>query len=324
MGNILVGTCNWSDHTGFYPRGVKPNERLAYYARFFPLVEVDASFYRLMPARNYELWAERTPAEFSFDVKAYRTLTRHGAEYRPGARHDDEDPGLDPTDDDFRAFTDSVEPLRQAGKLRSVLFQFPPWFRESDNNRAHLATIREYLPDDLLSVEFRHRSWLEPQVRQDTFKQLRDLGLVYVAVDQPQLGSGSIPPIAEVTNPALSTVRFHGRNYQTWYKKGTSSSAERFNYLYSPEEIGEWVPRLKELAAEAAEVHVLMNNNRGNYAVVNAADAMRLLGQQPALPLDLEPSPPATEPGTRSASTRRPRPAPEPARGEPAQETLPL
>jgi uncharacterized protein YecE (DUF72 family) len=272
-----------------------------------------------MPAHNYELWAARTPPGFVFDVKAYRTMTKHGPEYRPGVKHEDDDPGLDPTDADFRAFKDSIEPLRQAGKLRAVLFQFPPWFRDNERNRAYLETIREYFPDDVISAEFRHRSWLEPAVRQDTFKQLRDLGMVYVAVDQPQLGSGSIPPVAEVTNPAMASVRFHGRNYQTWYKKGSKSSDERFNYLYSAEELGEWVPRLKELAAEAAEVHVLMNNNRGNYAVVNAVDVMKLLDQQPALPLDLEPSPPP-EPGA-ATHTRPPR---EPAHEEPTQERLPL
>ena len=126
MGKILVGTCNWSDFEHFYPRGLKPNERLGYYARYFPLVEVDSTFYRLMPARNFELWAERTPDDFSFDVKAYRTLTRHGSEHRPGARHEDDAPELDPAEDDFRAFKESIEPLRQAGKLRAILFQFPP------------------------------------------------------------------------------------------------------------------------------------------------------------------------------------------------------
>jgi uncharacterized protein YecE (DUF72 family) len=316
MSKILVGTCNWSDFEHFYPRGLKPNERLGYYSQLFPLVEVDSTFYRLMPTRNFELWAERTPDDFSFDVKAYRTLTKHGPEHRPGARHADMEPQLDPADEDFRAFKESIEPLRQAGKLRSVLFQFPPWFRENERNREYLAEVRDRFPDDIVSVEFRHRSWLDPEVRADTFKQLRDLGLAYVAVDQPQLGSGSIPPIAEVTSPALAAVRFHGRNYNTWYKKDSKSSTERFNYLYSENEIADWVPKIEQLADQVQEVHVLMNNNRGNYAIVNARDAMRLLGQ-PTLPLDIEPYPPP-EPG----AARQPRAdAPKP---QPEQEKLPL
>jgi uncharacterized protein YecE (DUF72 family) len=139
-------------------------------------------------------------------------------------------------------------------------------------------------------------------VRADTFKQLRDLGLAYVAVDQPQIGSGSIPPIAEATSPALATVRFHGRNRQSWYKKDARSSAERFNYLYSEKELADWVPKIEQLAEQVQQVHVLMNNNRGNYAIVNAQDAMRLLGQ-PHLPLDIEPYP-APEPGAARAAER--------------------
>src|SRR5438128_7090455 len=128
MSKILVGTCNWSDFKNFYPRGIKPNERLGYYARYFSLVEVDSTFYRLMPARNFELWAERTPDDFAFDVKAYRTLTRHGESHRPGERQNGGGRRAEPTDEDFRDFKESIEPLRQAGKLRALLFQFPPWF----------------------------------------------------------------------------------------------------------------------------------------------------------------------------------------------------
>src|SRR5690242_3634805 len=87
MSRILVGTCNWADHTGFYPSGLKPRDRLAYYAERFPVVEVDSSFYRVLPARNYALWAEHTPPGFVFNVKAYRELTRHGAAYEPGKRY---------------------------------------------------------------------------------------------------------------------------------------------------------------------------------------------------------------------------------------------
>src|SRR5207237_10916999 len=115
---------------------------------------------------------------------------------------------------------------------------------------------------------------------------------------------------------ALATVRVHGRNYQTWYKKDARSSTERFNYLYSEKELADWVPMIEQLAAQVEEVHVLMNNNRGNYAIVNAQDAMRLLGQ-PHLPLDIQPYPPP-EPG---AARELRADAAEPP---PAQEKLPL
>jgi uncharacterized protein YecE (DUF72 family) len=289
MSRILVGTCNWADHAAFYPKGVKPAERIGYYADYFPIVEVDASFYRIMPPHNYELWAERTPDDFVFNVKAYRTLTRHGERFEPGKRHETDAPELDPTDEDFRLFKESIQPLKDAGKLRAVHFQFPPWFKASDRNKQYLDVVREYLPDDLVAVEFRHKSWLEGDQLDRTMAKLAELGLVYTAVDQPQLGSGSIPPVAEVTNPALSIVRFHGRDYKSWYKKDATTSADRFDYLYSKDELAEWVPAIERLAKAANEVHVLMNNNRGNYAVVNARDVQQLLGQQPKLP-EIEPS----------------------------------
>ncbi|HEV8635597.1 MAG TPA: DUF72 domain-containing protein [Chloroflexota bacterium] len=282
---ILVGTCNWADHEPFYPKGLKPNERLGYYSRFFPIVEVDSTFYRLMPERNFQLWAERTPDDFVFDVKAYRTLTRHGERHEPGARHETDDPELDPRDEEFKTFNASLEPLRQAGKLRAVLFQFPPWVKASERNREYLEVVREYMPDHLVAVEFRHRSWLEGEESERTFDQLHKLGFVYTAVDQPQIGSGSIPPLYRVTNPALAIVRFHGRNAKSWYVRDAASSRERFDYLYKPEELAEWVPAVDEMASGAREVHLLMNNNAQNYAVLNARDMMRLLGQTPP-PLD--------------------------------------
>jgi uncharacterized protein YecE (DUF72 family) len=287
MSKLLVGTCNWADHDPFYPKGLKPADRLGYYAKLFPIVEVDSTFYRLMPATNFKAWVERTPDDFVFDVKAYRTLTRHDAKYQPGKKHEGDDPALDPADDDFKAFITSLQPMREAGKLRAVLFQFPPWVKASQRNHDYMATIREYMQDDLVAVEFRHRSWLEGEERERTFDVLRSLGFVYTAVDQPQIGSGSIPPVYKVTNPKLAIVRFHGRNYKSWYVRNAASSRERFDYLYKPEELEEWVPPAQQMAVEAEEVHLLMNNNAQNYAIVNARDMMRLLGQTPP-PMDAQ------------------------------------
>jgi len=281
MADIRVGTCNWADFTEWYPKGVKPNERIRYYAQHFPVVEIDSTFYHLMPRRNFEGWAAKTPDDFVFDVKAYRGLTRHGAAYEPDAIHADADPEYDPAEDDFTAFAGQLAPLRDAGKLRAIQFQFPPWFKRSPTNLAHIETCREYLPDDLLAVEFRHRSWLEPEVADDTFAFLRERDIVYTIVDEPQIGSASVPPLVAVTNPALSILRFHGRNTQTWYLKGAQSSRDRFNYLYSQDELAEWTPKIEEVAGQVKETHVLMNNNFGSYAIDNARDMQQLLGQHP-------------------------------------------
>ncbi|HVC35810.1 MAG TPA: DUF72 domain-containing protein [Chloroflexota bacterium] len=273
---IRVGTCNWADHTDFYPATVKANERLTYYARHFSLVEVDSTFYHLQPAHNFARWAERTPADFVFDVKAYRELTWH-------------DRGTEPSAETFERFGASLRPLQDARKLRAVLFQFPPWFTFQQKNREYLSTCKEFFPDQTLAVEFRHRSWLTPENRDDTLALLRDQQLAHVMVDEPQIGSGSVPAVVAATSAALAIVRFHGRNRQTWYAK-VETTGERFNYLYQQQELSEWLPSLEGVAAQTGEVHVLLNNNRANYAVRNAKDFQMLLGQR-VVPFESEQTP---------------------------------
>jgi uncharacterized protein YecE (DUF72 family) len=277
MATILVGTCSWAEFTEWYPAGVKPSERIRYYAQHFPVVEIDSTFYHLMPRRNFEGWAEKTPEGFVFDVKAHRTLTRHGAAYEPGKVHADADPEYDPSEDDFEKFKYQIEPLREKGKLRAIQFQFPPWFKRSPASLEHIEVCREYLREYLMAVEFRHHSWLEPAVAHETFAFLRDRDIVYTVVDEPQIGSASVPPLVAVTNPDLAIVRFHGRNAETWYLKGGESSRERFKYLYTTEELSEWAPKITEMANQACEVHVLMNNNYSSNAITNAQEMQQLL-----------------------------------------------
>lgn len=276
-GAVLVGTSNWSDHQGFYPPGTKPQERIVYYSRLFPLVSVDSTYYSLQPRRNFEAWCERTPEGFLFNVKAYRELTQHN--------RDDQGRVETPRAETFEKFSYSLQPMRDCGKLRAVQFQFPPWFRYSPENLEYIASCQELLPGDLLTVEFRHRSWLEGENADRTLAFLRERALAYVMVDEPQVGSGSVPPTVAITNPELAVVRFHGRNAETWYTRAKSST-ERFKYLYDREELSEWIPPIRQAQREASEVHVLFNNNYGNYAVQNALDIMELLGQ-PAPKLDL-------------------------------------
>src|SRR5690606_5363520 len=123
-----------------------------------------------------------------------------------------------------------------------------------------------------------HVSWFRGENREATLEFLRELGAVHVACDAPQVGSGTVPRVVAVTDPRLAIVRFHGRNARTWYIRA-ETTAQRFDYLYSKEELAEWLPAIRDvLAREAAEVHLLMNNNRANYAVRNALDLMELLG----------------------------------------------
>lgn len=277
-GRVLVGTCNWADHQGYYPPSLKSTERIKYYATHFAVVEVDSTYYSLQPRRNFEAWCERTPEHFLFNVKAYRELTQHNR--TPSGEVET------PRADRFDKFSYSLDPMRECGKLRAVHFQFPPWFRYSDANLEYIETCRELMPNDLLAVEFRHRSWLDADHVHATLDFLRERALSYVMVDEPQVGSGSVPPTVAVTNPDLAIIRFHGRNTETWYTKGLKSSTERFKYLYRQEELAEWLPAIEQVQEQASEVHLLLNNNYGNYAVRNAVDLLELLGR-PAPRIDL-------------------------------------
>lgn len=277
MALIRCGTCAWSDHEDYYPRGLPPSERLTYYARHFTLVEVDSSFYRLQPAKWYDAWAAKTPPDFVFNVKAYGAMTRHHREPRAGE-----------TDimEVFKRFDASVQPLREAAKLKALHFQFPPWFTCKPEHKEWVHFCRQFFANDLVAVEFRHNSWFLGNNKTDeTLRLLKQIGAVNVVCDEPQIGTGTVPPVVAVTDPRLAIVRLHGRNAQTWYIKA-ETTAQRFDYLYSRAELTEWVaPVQNVLAAEADEVHLLMNNNRSNYAVRNALDLMELLGL-PAPPRD--------------------------------------
>ncbi len=266
---IRIGTCAWTDHTGFYPRGVAPTARLAYYARFFPLVEVDSTFYHPPSARNCALWAERTPAEFRFHVKAHRTLTWHDRAAIP-------EPAALRTL--TRQFAKAVEPMRQAGKLVALHFQFPPWFQRGAEAWDYLAALRDTLPDHRLAIEFRHRGWFQDQeCSAQTLDVLRRGDFVHTICDEPQVGSGSVPAVVAATNPELAIVRLHGRNAQTWYKPA-ATTGERFKYRYNEDELRAWVEPARTLGAQAADVHVLMNNNHEDSAVRNAYELAAFLG----------------------------------------------
>src|SRR5205807_1098192 len=146
---ILVGTTNWVDHENFYPpeleKGRRQREKLSYYARFFPFVEVDTTFYGIPKPQVVDGWVERTPESFRFNVKAYRSLTRHEREAgkpRP------------PTAEEERDFKAALEPLRAAGRLTAVIYQFPPWFKDSPSARDVCAEARERHPDDVVAIEF--------------------------------------------------------------------------------------------------------------------------------------------------------------------------
>ncbi|MFV8127461.1 DUF72 domain-containing protein [Streptomyces syringium] len=296
MAKILVGTCSWTDpslvSSGWYPPGARdPEGRLRHYADRFPVVEVDATYYGLPSTRNSRLWAERTPRGFTFDVKAFAPLTGHAvragalpADLRPAGPAQrrlacaDLPPGV--TDELWERFTGALRPLREAGRLGSVLLQFPPWLRPGPEAHAHLAACRERAPALPLAVEFRHPAWLVPDELPRTLGVLRAHRMALVAVDTARTVPGALPPTDDVTHPGLAVVRFHGRS-EAW---GTGSKEDRFRHRYTVAELAPWTERIRRLARRAAEVHVLFNNCCADAAVSAAATMRHLLAEAVALP----------------------------------------
>ena len=251
---IRLGTCSWADEglvKHWYPRGVSsPTGRLAYYGERFDTVEVDSPFYRLPSPETAQKWAERTPDGFVWHAKASKGMTGHEEADR---------------ETEFREFREALAPLEASGKLRGVLLQYHPRVKKSREALEELAVVGPLLDPHVPRIEFRHRSWLEEDERADTFSFLERHGLSYVSVDSPRTrASNVLPRIAAATHP-VAYVRFHGRNWKTW--------------MYSAEELAEWVEPLAGLAERSDEVYALMNNNRADYAPRSATILRGLLDE---------------------------------------------
>jgi uncharacterized protein YecE (DUF72 family) len=293
-GRILIGTSSWTDPTlvkdgHFYPPDAKSAEgRLRFYASKFPIVEVDSTYYFPPSESNSVLWIERTPPEFTFNIKAYSLLTNHPTK-RESLYKDLQ--GQAPTDkrnvyreqlpdetvdEVWQRFRDALMPLHSAGKLGAVLFQFPQWFVISKKNKAYIEECAGRLPDYRVAVEFRNETWMSERNREESLSFLEERKLPFVCVDMPQGFVSSIPPIAAATADDLAMVRFHGRDPEAWTAKSESASV-RFRYDYKQEELAEWVPRIQQLASETRETHVLMNNCYRDFAVRNAGELGDLL-----------------------------------------------
>ncbi|MFJ8359817.1 DUF72 domain-containing protein [Streptomyces sp. NPDC093984] len=292
MGDILVGTCSWTDRalvaSGWYPRGRRDAEgRLRFYAERFPVVEADSSYYALPSERTSRLWVERTPDAFVFDVKAFSLLTGHPtrpdalpADLRPAlTRRRAPDPGGGDAgllDELWARFTEALAPLRQAGRLGTVLFQFPPSLTPGPRSEAFVRACRERARGWPFAVEFRHPDWWRGEWETATAALLADLDATAVAVDTARDLPTSMPPVSPVTTRRLAVVRFHGRSPH-W---GTGSKEDAYRHAYTERELAEWVPRVRGLAERTEQVHVLFNNCCADAAVRAAETMRRLLGEQ--------------------------------------------
>ena len=264
---VRIGICSWADEgllRAWYPRGVTTGERrLRYYAERFDVVEVDSPYYALPDPAVTERWARRTPDDFTFHVKASAAMTWHD-----GA----------PDDDAFRLFRASLEPLELSGKLRGVLLQYHPRFTKSDEAKDELARAPGRLAPLVPLVEFRHRSWMDDRERADTLAFLETHGLAYVSVDTPPTRASNVSPRVAAATSRVAYVRFHGRNVETWNIRG-GTAADRFDWLYSEEDLAGWVDPLAQLADQAEEVYAMFNNNRDDFAPRSARILRGLLDE---------------------------------------------
>jgi uncharacterized protein YecE (DUF72 family) len=284
-----VGTASWTDKTllesGWYPQTAdNPEKRLAYYARQFPLVEVDSTYYGPPNEQTTKLWAERTPKDFTFNIKAFSLLTGHPTkvsaiykDLRPETEKKNVYPGdLPPQayEEIWTRFLSALDPLVDAKKLGALLFQFPPWFGIRKSNKEYMLEVAARCKPLRPVFELRNASWFDGANRNETLDFLRAHKLPFVCVDMPQGYKSSIPPVAAATAD-LAVVRFHGHS-DKWTSKDIH---EKFGYDYPRAELAEWVPKLKELAAETKQTHVLMNNCYSDYAQKNASTLVELLAE---------------------------------------------
>lgn len=281
--------------------------RLRFYASVFDCVEVNSSYYAIPDVRSTLRWVERTPPGFLFHVKAYSLMTGHHpkAESVPAELHallprspkrtrrgEIDAAGFPPEaiDAAFRLFGAAVAPIAAAKRLGYVLFQFAPWVHFEPARLEYLGALPARLPGWTIAAEFRHRSWF-PDHAAETLRALREARLAHVIVDGPVV-PGAVPRVTAAT--ARTTVfRLHGRNAEGWLRqlRGEEPAVrEKYDYLYSEDELAALLPDVEGMAEEAEEVFVSFNNNNRDYPVRNALMLKRLLGQ------------PASGPGTGADS----------------------
>lgn len=295
--SIWIGTASWShpaliDCGRFYPsEQMSAEERLRFYATRFPMVEVDSSYYAMTAPVVARQWAERTPEGFVMNAKAFRLFTGHQTSPQalpadlfaalPASVRDksivyyrDLPPEL--RDALWQRFCESLRPLRDAGRLGLVHFQFAPWVVRNRAGRAQVEHCVERMHGHAVSVEFRNFSWFDGAHAQDTLAFERRLGVVHTIVDGPQGFTNSVPAVWETTHGTQALVRMHGRNQETWNQRSDTSSG-RFNYEYDDAELEGLAVQIASIDRPGLRLQVVMNNNAEDYAQANARRLMETL-----------------------------------------------
>jgi uncharacterized protein YecE (DUF72 family) len=280
--DIRVGTSGWSYPSGqgtwngvFYPakgrrpRGAPKFDELAFYAEHFDTVEINSSFYRVPAPATAASWAERTPPGFEFSLKLYQKFT-HPEMFTRATGADATDLGQRDVDQ----FRTAIDPLAQAGKLGALLAQFPASFKNEPDSRGYLEWLLEQFREYLVAVELRHRSWSDDRAATVALLNAFDAG--WAQIDEPKFRDSVRQNVKEPAG-AIYYLRLHGRNAQHWWRH--EKSEDRYNYLYSTEELAPLATAAKESARQAKKAYLYANNHFSAKSVANAAILRHQLGQ---------------------------------------------
>lgn len=257
---LYLGTAGFSypDWTGaFYPEGMKSQEFLQFYAQRFNSVELDFTYYRQPVPRTMQAMAAKVPDGFRFTVKAHKTLTHEIP------------PSGDEQAKEVSTFSEGVAPMAESGKLGCILYQFPWGFKYSPEKLSYVVSMGDRIALAPAVVEFRNVSW----ARDDVYRALRDSGTGFCCVDEPSL-RGLFPKVSQVTSN-VGYLRFHGRNAAKWWSH--KEAWERYDYLYTDDEMKPWIPKIRSMEDEADDTYVLYNNCHRGQAAVNATRMKELL-----------------------------------------------
>jgi uncharacterized protein YecE (DUF72 family) len=264
---VRIGPAGWSyaDWAGYvYPlRRSKGFHEAAYLAEFFDAIEINTSFYQPLRPDHAAQWIDRVAANprFVFTAKLWQRFTHDVRSMKHGSAAAEE-----------REVRAGFDVLRAANRLGAILLQFPFSFHRTAETVAYLTALLKRFADYPLVVEVRHGTWDSPE----TLELLRASGASFCNIDQPIIGR-SLGPSAQAT-AAVGYVRLHGRRYDTWFTDDAKiPSHERYNYLYSAEELAPWVSRVRKVSEEARNTFVITNNHFQGKAVVNALQLISIL-----------------------------------------------
>lgn len=262
---ITIGLTTWTEHPALINNEQRP-VTLNEYAQYLPTVEVDTFFYALPQVTTIQNWLAEVPEAFQFIVKAHRGMTLHERGQEKGE-----------LEQLFNRYRKTVAPLVAAGQLKTVLFQFPPYFDASPQDIEYLRLVRLWMGNLPIAIELRNQTWYRPGTLKSLLAFCRELHFTLVAADEPHGTITSVPFVLATTNPDLVMMRLHGQNTEGWINQGKSWRKTRTLYKYSPAELQAFCDQINQLTPQPKELCVIFNNNSGKDAAPNALQLQKML-----------------------------------------------